>query len=1294
MTIVEKRGLLAPRTSVDSFVAKDGTLYILSSSGGNLDFFTANDLFLQTKTWTIEVFKTHTIHGIHSKTLRKVPTSSMDSSDKVEINNDRMEMGIIIVYGDKSVCILKQQGFEIYCTLQLSDLVLDCRVMSRPCSSPFVPSNYILVGTAHNFIDIFDYCNGQRHLQRLQHSVCACLFSLVIAWQPTLEESSSSLSLKDSIHVASGTAFGKIMLWNLHNVGINRNSSLDKKDGLYGVQGSITHGQTLIGHEGVIFRVAFSMDCSRVASVSDDRTVRVWDSQQGTQIFVGWGHVCRVWDVIFYRTTYINDDESGGDMIITSGEDCTIKLWNYSRNEEAFATLRGHDGKSCWRIHALPIVPSSSSIVVDSSRYIVSTGNDASIKVWDMLVRRQVSTNDPLGAPISLPIPFWNDIGGSDRLGMGNSSDSVTSDTRQHANEGRRSKTIIMVRGHPSGSHWLVVTINGCIYRVNKTSNDSRELKVDAIEVQKWRWCQVVQIEKHISTVDAIFEDVDEYVIVGHPDGYISVVELKWQSMEKFESKQYEWKAHEMRAVRIWLVRVNGQLCALAAIAKGMCSFWLLTQSQTPTLLFTCTTAKGDIATALHITMTKRVIIGDSRGSLSFYAPSFVPLPEDGTFTNKDHLLPAYHFKCHSPEPVSQVGGHINSVHRNEEEIIVSLGHDAHFNTYRWHHESGQYILTTRSSTLPITTPDFFQFYGSASTLSTYIGGYQSSTYYLLDLHCGYELLRVDAGGWKRPHFCQLIDATTSSSCIASEISIPFVTFALFTPEKIVNGISKVSTLDIIQNRDNFPQKDYNYHQIKAGHLGTYAHGKITYCGTIVKLPNYEKLLLIGGEEGNLRSYLVSPFLDNLSFQQILEFPFNRPVRCVAGCDDISSGRGIVVAAGSKLHYAIYAYDTEGFRQYIESIDTSGYALNSFFATVCTGSTWSEATQDHRILTLSICCTTNATFHIILCDSRGIVSLIIFDLDSSDDKVKTLENFKGSEHPLISSDMHILKYQDGHSVLKRKCEENENRNVREHSKPDQLLPIVFCALGDTAGLVSVWLLKGSRSMPEAALDIPFLRNSMCLFSYQAHSMGANTTHIVDMEENMYEHPVKSILVFSGGDDQSICACIFHVKSESNAALGIDLPFSIEMLQCYRFDGCMGSAIKGVHFVHGFLIAVGYDQRLSLWKVEIDSTLWKQDNTRVIKDAYTTCEVIRVARENQWGKKTVPSQVHTTLLSSLTASTAERSINLSWLEGSIVQIGDVNALHVDVDDHSDGSSEVNAVTIGEGCQLFKLKLGLR
>ena len=134
---------------------------------------------------------------------------------------------------------------------------------------------------------------------------------------------------------------------------------------------------------------------------------------------------------------------------------------------------------------------------------------------------------------------------------------------------------------------------------------------------------------------------------------------------------------------------------------------------------------------------------------------------------------------------------------------------------------------------------------------------------------------------------------------------------------------------------------------------------------------------------------------------------------------------------------------------------------------------------------------------------------------------------------------------------------------------------------------------------------------------------------------------------------------------------------------------MGSAIKGVYFVHGHLIGVGYDQRLSLWKVEIDATLRRHDNDDIKKDSCITYEVTRVPREKQREKAITPQEY--TTLSSSTAPTSDRSINLRWLEGSVVQIGDVNALYVDVDEYPDGSSEANAVAIGEGCQLFKIKL---
>ena len=753
--------------------------------------------------------------------------------------------------------------------------------------------------------------------------------------------------------------------------------------------------------------------------------------------------------------------------------------------------------------------------------------------------------------------------------------------------------------------------------------------------------------------------------------------------------------------MRIWLARIQGQLCALTAIAKGVCSLWSLVSLQSPTLLFTCTTARKDIATAFYVSTVECVIIGDSRGSLSFYKACFTApaIANLGAGEVIDCLSPAYHFKCHSPEPVSLVGGYIDKTTGYEEEIIVSLGHDAHVNTYRWHQESSQYILITRLSTLPITTPDFFFFDGAGATFSTYIGGYQSSIYHLLDLQRGYELLHIDAGGWKRPHSCQLVTTTNSSL----KLSIPSVIYVVFIPERMTNGACKESSLSILQNNDDRFEEDYNRNVIDAGHLGACAHGKVTYCGTTVKLPNHEKLLVMGGEEGNLRSYLVSPCLRNISFQQTLEFPSNRPVRCVAGCLDMSGTRGIIVAAGSKLHYAIYTYNIQGIHRDFASISSVGYSLNSFFTTACAGSTWSQATQDHRILSSSVSCTINTNFLAVLCDSRGMVSLISFDLAYPNNGPDLIESFKGSEHPLISSDICIVKCGSRrghpHSAMKRKCQEGsiDVSLIKECTAVPSSSSIIISVLGDTAGLVSVWLLQGSRSMPEVPVSDfdSSLVNSRFTFAYQAHSMGANTIRCVEMDKNIHEDAMYTLISVSGGDDQSICACIFHIRNELDTKVDSSLSMSAELLVCYRFDDCMGSAIKGVQYVHDHLIGVGYDQRLSLWKVKIDAFLLKRDGKKDLQDLDVMIhEPIRVSRESQVKEKTASMQ---TLAPSLASSVLSNgpSISMEWVEGTVVQIGDINALHVDVDvgvgEDSCGSREIDAVAIGEGYQLFKLTL---
>ena len=57
--------------------------------------------------------------------------------------------------------------------------------------------------------------------------------------------------------------------------------------------------QTLEGHASPVYSVAFSPDGSRLASGSDDQTVRVWNIATGQVEQTLEGHSATVWSVAF-----------------------------------------------------------------------------------------------------------------------------------------------------------------------------------------------------------------------------------------------------------------------------------------------------------------------------------------------------------------------------------------------------------------------------------------------------------------------------------------------------------------------------------------------------------------------------------------------------------------------------------------------------------------------------------------------------------------------------------------------------------------------------------------------------------------------------------------------------------------------------------------------------------------------------------------------------------------------------------------------------------------------------------
>jgi WD40 repeat protein len=75
----------------------------------------------------------------------------------------------------------------------------------------------------------------------------------------------------------------------------------------------------LRGHRGHTTAVAFSPDGSRIATASEDRTVRVWVAADGQEIVTLAGHTDIVRGVAF---------TGDGRALVSGGWDKTVRVWD------------------------------------------------------------------------------------------------------------------------------------------------------------------------------------------------------------------------------------------------------------------------------------------------------------------------------------------------------------------------------------------------------------------------------------------------------------------------------------------------------------------------------------------------------------------------------------------------------------------------------------------------------------------------------------------------------------------------------------------------------------------------------------------------------------------------------------------------------------------------------------------------------------------------------------------------------------------------------------------------------
>ncbi|XP_038979942.1 uncharacterized protein LOC103721829 isoform X2 [Phoenix dactylifera] len=607
----------------------------------------------------------------------------------------------------------------------------------------------LVLGLSDNSVALWDL-SMSNVVSRVKSSERCLLYSMRM-WGDSMK----------TLRVASGTIFNEIIIWKLipraplplsKSAKESYNPSVSgTKSWPHDQQYMALHLSRLTGHEGSIFRITWSADGSKLVSVSDDRSARVWILSDQRQDFgdLGeipgyhvaasltlFGHSARIWDC------YISDS-----IVITAGEDCTCRVWGMDGNQ--LMMFREHIGRGIWRCEYDP-----------SSSLLVTAGFDSAIKVHQLhffsygeAAEQNVVSNEPKDQKEIFQICAPKV---SKHLGLMDSKSEYV-------------RCLQFTRENIL----YVATNNGFLHCAELCS--------------PWnvRWTELAQVSGYapIICMDIMVMNSSEHsldiVAVGDGKGNVTVIRLINDDSTPRMALSFTWSAEkERQLLAVYWCKSLGCSHLFTADPRGTLKLWkikdaLLSDAHDTIadpkvfLIAAYTSCFGARIMCINASVEEEILIcGDKRGNLTVF-----PLSEGlmASSCSETVEIPVInHFKgAHGISSVTSIYigtpnlGHVEIHTTGGDGCICNFKYDKNLQELEF---IGMKQVKELSTVQSVVTKSNCE---EDLALGSYTLGFTSVDFIMWDLTNETKIIQIPCGGWRRPYSYHLGAVPEYQNCFA-----------------------------------------------------------------------------------------------------------------------------------------------------------------------------------------------------------------------------------------------------------------------------------------------------------------------------------------------------------------------------------------------------------------------------------------------------------------------------------------------------------------------------------------------